>query len=162
MGLNVVTSGAATVNFSPGLYIFTNGSSGIQFTTSGTLTVNGTDVTFYNNSTSGSINLTGSGTTNFNLAAPTTGTYEGILVYNDNTANGTVTDSGSGTSKFQGALYFPKAGLTYTASGSGGVAAYSIIVAKTLKITGSGTTAINNDYTSLGGESILKTVVLVE
>jgi Flp pilus assembly protein TadG len=164
-GLNIVTSGSATVTFNPGLYIFTGSSTGISFIASGSLTVNGTGVTFYNNSTSGSMSFTGSGSTNFNLTAPTTGTYAGILMFQNqnNTAAGTVTASGSTTEIFQGATYFPNAPLNYTASGSSGAAAYSIIVAQTLKITGSGTSAINDTYTSLpGGLSPIQTAVLVE
>jgi hypothetical protein len=164
-GLSIVTSGSATVTFNPGLYILTGSSTGISFTASGTLTVNGAGVTFYNDTTSGSMSFTSSGSTNFNLTAPTTGTYAGILMFQNqnNTAAGTVTASGSTTEIFQGAIYFPNAPLNYTASGSSGAAAYSIIVAKTLNITGSGTSAIHDTYTSLpGGLSPIQTAVLVE
>ena len=56
------------------------------------------------------------GGANLNLTAPDSGNYAGILFYQDRRATSGLTAkiNGNSGSTIQGALYFPKASLTYT------------------------------------------------
>jgi hypothetical protein len=87
------------------------------------------------------VKLTGSG--NMNFSAPSSGTYQGILFYQDpaqdySTAN-QITGSGNVST---GTYYFPTTELDYSGSGN---AAYQALVADVVKITGSGN--LTNDTT---------------
>jgi hypothetical protein len=104
------------VVFRPGVYIIDGPSAGCS---SDSLkipendTISGTGVTFYftNSST-----LKMGGTPTVNLTAPdSSGTYPGILMYqdpNDTSTTGPTLGGNSG-SKYEGALYFPKDQLTF-------------------------------------------------
>jgi len=131
------------------------------FVVGGSGVVSGSDLTFYltGNSTFpyGPVSLTGAA--NVQLVAPTSGTYVGMLFYQDSSAYGATTPSGSNTSVFagsassyfQGSLYFPTTALNY----SGGTSAqYTIIDSDSLSLSGSAT--INSDYSSLEGGSPVK------
>ncbi len=152
-GINI-GGASTTVTFSSGLYYI--GSPGLSITCS-SCTVQGTSDTFY--LASGGVTMTASGTT-FNLTAPTSGTYNGILFFqsrSDSTA-ANMTVSGTG-SVFEGALYFSDAPLTFTASGSS-ESLYLAFVVQSLSITGA-STAIN-DYATLYGTSPLGAATLTE
>jgi hypothetical protein len=103
--------------------------------------------------------VTISGSSFVQLIAPTSGTYSGILFYQDSSANGatsptsgnTSTFGGSTSSYFQGALYFPTTGINYSGGSS---AQYTILVADSVTLTGSAT--INSDYSSLAGGSPIR------
>jgi Flp pilus assembly protein TadG len=144
-------NGSPTVTLNPGTYIFTG-----DFIVNGTPTVTGNGVTLYFTS-SGSITVNGA--TNFNLTAPTTGTYAGILMFQDRADTAQATINGSNTSTLQGSLYFPDAPLVFNGS-SGTNAAYTIIIAQSITFNGSVT--LNDNYSSLPGGSPIKTAVLVE
>jgi hypothetical protein len=150
----ITINGSSTVTLNSGIYTITGG--GMTFNGSGTIT--GTGVTLYIGSSGGSVTLNGSET--FNLTAPTTGAYAGILFYQDRSNASGATVNGSQTSKFQGAIYFPSAQLTL--NGSGSTAAYFISVAKSYLLNGSGTLHFPSDYSSLPGGSPIKDAILVE
>ena len=131
------------------------------FVVGGGATVAGTGVTFFLTGTStnalfnyGPVNL--SGGTVVQLSAPTSGTYVGMLFYQDSSAYGATSSSASSftagsTSYFQGALYFPTTPVTY----SGGASAqYTILVASDIAISGGAT--LNSNYSSLQGGSPIK------
>src|SRR5208282_5881464 len=71
------------------------------------------------------------------LSAPTSGSYYGILVYQDRqigTGKAANTVTGASTSSLQGALYFPTTALTLNGASAGGNCL--ILVADTITLTG--------------------------
>ena len=113
----------------------------------------GSAVTFYFQTGSAVFN----GSSGINLVAPTTGTYAGILFFeNPNDASPATINGGAG-SVFQGALYFPDAGVQLN---GGNVAAYTIVVSQSVQMNG-GSFNIGNDYSSLPGGSPAKGVTAV-
>jgi hypothetical protein len=148
----ISVSGNRDVILKKGTFVVTGG--GIDFGGSGT--VSGTDVTFYLSGTGGAVTLHASQT--FDLTAPTTGSYAGILFHQDSANASDATINGAGGSKLQGAFYFPNALLTVNGAASG--AAYMIFVAKSLEF-GSDVSFPSN-YSSLPGGSPIKDAVLVE
>jgi Putative Flp pilus-assembly TadE/G-like len=126
-----------TVNFAPGTYFFYNAK--IDF--SGT--VNGTGVTFVLLGNSG-LSIGSSATVN--LSAPTTNTtsshLNGVLI--DDQATGGVTVNGNGSVKLGGAMYFPKADVSWGGTAASSFTTCSMVIANTLKING-------NAYLSTNG-----------
>ena len=127
-----------TVTLDPGIY-YIDGSS---FTTGSQAVVTGYGVTIIltssTASTSGSsvatLNL-GAGST-LNLTATTSGTYGGILFYQDRRASGYVNGAGGNSSStFQGAFYFPSEELDF--NGTAGINTNCVqIVASTIQFIG--------------------------
>ncbi len=169
----ITITGSGTITFGSGLYILAGG--GLKVT--GSATINGTGVTFYNTSGTGGygpIDMSGSGTVT--LSAPTSssgGGIPGVLFFQDRTitptgvaASNTVT--GSSSSVFDGAPYFPTSELTYEGSSNlsgnctGPNSEYTLLIADTLKITGTTNINICDDFTSLGGTSPLQSSTIYE
>ncbi|HEX3571534.1 MAG TPA: pilus assembly protein TadG-related protein [Acidobacteriaceae bacterium] len=121
-------SGSGTVNFNPGIYVINGG-----FSTSGSVVINGTGVMIYLAAPNGSLSMTGGGAVN--LTAPTTGTYAGLLFYEDPNDTNTMKVAGSNGSTVTGIFY--AANATLTLSGSSGATFYSNIVVSALNVTGS-------------------------
>lgn len=163
-----VNSGT-TVNFSSGLYVMTGPSgnvcnTGTDFFVNAQATIcNSTSpcsgmpgssndgVTFYMTGT-GSVNIAGGATSQ--LTAPNSGTYEGILFYQDPTDTATASVTGNSGSFFQGGLYFPTARLIFAGtSGStfNAGAAYTILIANYTTVQGNATIDINSDLSGLSG-----------
>jgi len=143
----IITSGTETITLNPGLYIIKSG-----ITESGTPTFNGTGgVTLYFN-TGG---ITGSGTGTFNLNAPTSGTYEGIAIYEDRSDSSAMALSGSTGNQINGAVYVPAATLAYSGySGVSGVVttlvAYNLTFSGTSYISTGATTAFGGGSAAVG------------
>jgi hypothetical protein len=128
VGFSLGSQSALTLN--PGVYIIDSTNTyGIDM--SGQATLNGTGVTIY--LLHGGVNM--SGGTTVNLTAQTTGTYQGILFYQDraNTVDSTLV--GGTLQTMNGVLYFPSSHLTYT-GGSSTVATATTIVSDTLSMVG--------------------------
>jgi hypothetical protein len=167
-----ITVNSGTVSFNPGLYVLYGGG----------LTVSGSGVNIVSNSTGG--NGTG-GVTFFNmdsgslyggykalavqggssstLTAPTSGSYQGLLFWQDPTIpttdyNKQNTVSGGSSTQFTGILYFPNSPLVYS-GGSSGSSAYTIIVADT--VTFSGPSKLNANFAALPGGNPIKTTAIV-
>jgi hypothetical protein len=95
------------------------------------------------------------------LTAPTTGTYAGILFFQDpqNSDPAIILGSTAWNTSLEGAYYFPSATVTYAASL---VSKYNILVAKdiTFALLTFGSTNLKssfaNDYTSLPNGSPLE------
>ena len=153
----------ANVTFQPGLYILYGGG----FSANATSVLNGAGVTFYNTGTKngqyGFQPVTINGISNSTLSAPTTGTYAGILFFEDRTIakNGNINNTingGSGTT-FDGTLYFLTSNLNYVGNSSAN--GYTIIIADTLSLAG--TSYFGDNFTSLpGGIGPVHTSTLVE
>lgn len=163
----------AKVTFTPGTYILTSATS-----TTGTsygLTVDvgasatGTGVTFYNTLTAGKSSgpidfffdvFSGSGV---NFTAPTSGTYEGILFFQDpaNTQTATIIGSPHWSTTLEGTYYFPKATVDFAFDGP---INYNILDAWAIDFqfltfadgTTIGTSGFNNNYSSLANGSPVK------
>ncbi len=157
-------SGGSHLNLNPGTYILNGG--GLKV--SGGSVMVGAGVTFFNTCVSscpsgyGAISFSG-GADN-SLSAPTTGSLAGILFFQDRNLpsaqwSKTNTITGGSSSTFEGALYFPNTPLSYSGGGSTN-APYTIVVARTLTISGGCT--FNRDYSSLPDGSPVKQVELVE
>ena len=127
-------SGNVTLN--PGVYVISGGT--LKINANGN--ISGTGVTFYlTNGATVQIN----GNATINIAAPTTGTYSGVLFYGDRTqltAKNTI--NGNATSNMTGAIYFPSQEVDFLGnfSGSGGC---TQVVADTIYYTGSATFSTN-------------------
>lgn len=147
-GLSI--SGSKTITLTPGLYII-NG--GFSFTGSGV--VNGTGVTFYLAPPNGSASLTGSG--QLNISAPTSGTWNGLLFYEDASDTNSMKISGSSASTIAGIFYAPSAQLTVT--GSSGAQIYADLVVSALSMTG---TSNFYNYSSINKNEPLTSASVVE
>ena len=121
-----IGSNGDNVTINPGTYVITGA---LTFNSQPNLGGNG--VTFYLVG-SGSVNI-GNGAT-INLSAPTSGTYSGILFFQDRADATAAQLEGGASSSMNGALYFPDAALTI---GNGSNTTVSApIVAKTLTLVG--------------------------
>ena len=157
------------MTFQPGLYII-QGVGGLSLTGVGA-TLQGNGVTFYIGPSAGSVAV--NGVANFiNLLAPTTGTWAGILFFQDRSNAAPACVGGCGASlsgilnfaQIQGALYFPDAALSFEGCcqnvlGNAYYTGYEITVAKSLTFAWD---IFNDDYSSLPGGSPIKKTLLVE
>lgn len=127
-----------TANLSPGIYYI----NGTDFDIGAQAVLNGTGVIFILTGPSASniAEAKVNGGAKLNITAPTSGTYAGVLFYQDRRANsGPVNKiNGNSTSKLQGAIYFPKQELQF--SGTAGMDIKCIqMVARRLTFTGNST-----------------------
>ena len=154
----LVITGTANVTFISGTYVMMpNGPTNNGLSINGSGNMNAAGVTFYNGAGSGSVSIANSGNATF--VAPTSGTYAGVLLFQDpgNTTSAIV--EGGNNPRFEGALYDPNAQLTIDNIGDD--AAYTIIVAGSLVVSGD-TNQLPNNYSSLANGSPIKDAVLVE
>lgn len=132
----------ATLTLNPGIYYLDQGSLSIE----GNGVLTGTGVTLVFTSSTGKNYATASIASNasINLTAPTTGPTAGIVLFGDrNMPQGTTFKlTGGSTQTFGGAIYLPKAALTYS-GGSGGNTGCTQIIADTVTFTGNSGMAIN-------------------
>lgn len=132
----------ATLTLNPGIYYLDQGSLSVE----GNGTIKGTGVTLVFTSSTGKNYATASIASNatVNLTAPTTGPTAGIVLFGDrNMPEGTTFKlTGGGTQTFGGAIYLPKAALTYS-GGSSGSGSCTQIIADTVTFTGNSGMAIN-------------------
>ena len=145
-----ISGGTTTVTLNPGVY-YINGNLKIQ----GSASVLGTGgVTFYitNNG-----QVTVSGGSSLNLTAPTSGTYSGILFYQDPADTQTFTFSGGSSGTINGIFYLPDTGLSLS-GGSGSTFNVDLVVGW-INLTGN---ASINPYAALKIPSPLSPPVLAE
>ncbi|MCL5006493.1 MAG: pilus assembly protein TadG-related protein [Acidobacteria bacterium] len=150
------------VTFSPGIYIINGGGLSV----SGGANVYGNGVTFYltGNTKYAYKGVSITGGSDSYLIAPDSGTYAGILFFQDrsisSTSSGADSDIAGGSGlTVQGTLYFPTTNLSY--SGTSTNSAYTILVADTVSITNN--TYFPDTYSSdINGFSPVHSAVLVE
>ena len=139
-GISVVAG--ATVTLNPGIYYIDRGS----FSVAGNATINGTGVTivFTSSNNNNWATASFSSNANINLTAPTTGPTAGMVIFGDrNMPIGTAFKmAGGDTQSLSGAIYLPKAALSY-AGGSGASNGCTQIVADTLNWTGNSSLSLN-------------------
>jgi Putative Flp pilus-assembly TadE/G-like len=153
------------VVFSPGVYIIDGTSAGCPSSSlniQGNDTITGTGLTFYFTNSS-TLNM--SGRPNINLTAPdSTGTYPGILMYQDpidtNKTSPGPTVRGKSGSKYKGALYFPKDQLTF--KGNTDSMDVTVVVSDSINMNGSPTVNVQGNAGLPPGVSLIKNATLVE
>ena len=133
----IVVSGNAHVTLNPGTYILNGGGLNMN---SANANIAGTGVTFYNTANGysyGPVIITGQSTVN--LSAPTSGTYNGILFYQDRSITSSSSNQIDGTSNphITGSLYFPTTPLLIT-GGSASTPFTGRVVSRTLTVNGGG------------------------
>jgi len=140
-------TGNTVATFTGGTYIINGGGLNLA----GNATITGTNVFFYVTGTPSTYKgVTITGNLAQSLTAPTSGTYAGILFFQDRSITGTTASNnsnkiyGNSSSVYTGALYFPTTALTYVGNTS---ATYTILVADTISFTGN--TTLGANYTSL-------------
>jgi hypothetical protein len=149
-GINV--NGSSNIVFSPGIYFIAGG-----LTVNGSNNVTGSGVMFYitpiGSHAAGAVDINGS--SGDELTAPTSGTYQGVLFFENRSSSVAVTINGSNTA-MDGDLYFYGSNVTYNGSNDSDVA----IISQTVTVNGS------YDYAppvvSGSGPSAPPQVVLIE
>ena len=156
---DVVVNAGATLNLNPGVYYF----SGANLSVAGNATITGSGVTLVftgSGNNWGSANI--GSNANVSLTAPTSGTTAGIVIYADrNMPVGTAFSlTGGGTQNFGGAIYVPKAALSFS-GGNGTSTSCTKIVADTISFSGNSNVQVN--CAALGTAAIgVQTAQLVE
>jgi Flp pilus assembly protein TadG len=162
-----VTSGQ-TLDLAPGIYYFYGAKGGLSVGGNATLTctsctgTSGVTLVFTGSSSSGWATASISSNAIINLTAPSSGPTQGIVIYGDrNMPAGTAFNlTGGGTQNFGGAIYLPKANLSFS-GGNGTTTSCTQIIADTVTFTGSSNVQVN--CAALGGSAIgTQTALLVE
>jgi hypothetical protein len=140
----IQASGQAVLNFAPGTYVLNGGGMSIS---SANVSLNGSGVFFYNTSNGyafGPVVVVGGA--NVNLTAPTSGTYRGILLFQDRNLSESATTAfgGSSTETLTGSIYLPNGQLDF-AGGSSTNSLTMALIAKDLTIVGNA--YLNKDST---------------
>ncbi len=151
-----------TLNLSPGIY-YINGSS---IDIGGQSIINGTGVTIIltsenaatNPSTIATVSINAGATVN--LTAPTSGTYKGVLFYQDRRAPYAINRfNGNSSSTYEGAIYMPKQMVEWTGTAGMNVNCLQIV---SRRATFSGNSNISNSCPpGSGGSSFQGTRVLL-
>ncbi|WP_084214305.1 pilus assembly protein TadG-related protein [Terriglobus sp. TAA 43] len=166
-GISITAALLSNITFNPGTYILRNGpvysllgirtgtASGFTMTVSVLSSIVGNGVTFYNEGDAGSFSLTASSLplqlSNFQLTAPTSGNYGGILFWQASGVQNTGTFLATllQGSRVDGVIYMPSALVTYGVSVAGGASKYNGIVADRVQFTANVLSVISNDYSTL-------------
>lgn len=146
-GLTINGGGKTTLN--AGTYVI-NGSMVLN----GSGTVLGTGITLYFPSGASYVD---NGSETLTISAPTSGTYDGILFYQDRSNTSTLTFNGAGTSTIKGIFYVPTAKVIL--NGSATSTLYASFVVGSLTFNGSGTL---QSYANVNASTPLKLATLAE
>jgi len=131
----ITLSGNARLTLNPGIYVIAGGGLSV----SGNASAAGTGVMIYNTKSStgtyGSVTLSGNGA--ISLTAPTTGTYAGILIFQDRANTKALTFSGNAMQGMAGTIYAPAAQLAESGNAQIGSTSNPVsIIVDTLTISG--------------------------
>jgi hypothetical protein len=121
---------------SPGLYYI--GSQGLSITNAGG--IKGSNVMLYSDGT-GNISLTGSGS--LALSPPTSGTYQGITLFQERSSNKQISITAQGNMNMTGTFYAAAAKVSITGQGGYNNPIGSQWIAWQLAVTGSGSFTVN-------------------
>lgn len=160
--ITITGTAGSNVVFSPGTYIIDGGTtSGLNIPANATITGDGVTFYFTNSST-----VTVVGTPSINLTAPSSGTYSGILMYQDPTdtnvgpsPNGPTLGGNSG-SNYTGVLYFPSDQLTFY--GNNTSFDVGIVVSDSLALKGNPTVNLQGTAGLPPGAVVIQNAILVE
>lgn len=155
----ITVNAGAILNLDPGIYYL----DGANLSVAGNATITGSGVTlvFTGSGSNWGTASIGSNAT-VDLTAPTSGTTQGIVMYGDrNMPAGTAFNlTGGGTQNFGGAIYLPKADLSF-GGGNGTSTSCTKIISDTLTFTGTSNLQVN--CSALGTATIgSQTAQLVE
>jgi hypothetical protein len=160
---SITITGTATENvvFDSGLYIIDGMGSGCtteSLNISGNPNISGTGVTFFFTNSS-TLNMTG--TPLITLSAPTSGTYQGVLFYQDPTDTNTNGPSlgGNTGSNFTGVIYFPND--QFTMYGNNVSYDVGMVICYSLNFSGNPDVTVDGPGGIPGGDP-LKNAILVE
>lgn len=169
-GITIAASVSSRVTFNAGTYILRDSTGllglttgGLAMTVSSLSNITGNGVTFYNEGPSTGFNISepvsgGSiaSITNFNLTAPSSGTYSGILFFqaHGNSAAGTFLVNVLQGGNLQGAIYLPDASVNYGVSAL--ASSYNILVASDINFLATVASTFGIDYSSLQDGSPLR------
>jgi hypothetical protein len=133
-GANVCAGGVANFSVTPFTCTHNAGSDG---------------ATFY---LTGGASLTINGGASTKMYAPDSGTYEGLLFYQNPSDSQQATINGNDNSFFQGAIYMPKADVDFsgTATFNSG-ALYTAIISDQLLVSGGAYVNLNSNFSQLAG-----------
>jgi Flp pilus assembly protein TadG len=130
-----------TVNMAPGVYYIRSG----EFKINGNITVNGTGVTIFMAAGTGGISINGNATVN--LAAPTTGTYSGMLMFAHRTNENDLSFNGNVAARLTGAIYAKTGDVVFNGN-LANAASCTQVVAGTVEWNGNG--SISGDCAAQG------------
>ncbi|XSC45438.1 hypothetical protein ACF1BQ_004785 [Bradyrhizobium sp. RDT10] len=156
---SITVNAGATLKLSPGIYYL----DGASLNVAGNATITGTGVTLVFTGSGSSWGTASIGSNAIvNLTAPSSGPTQGIVIYGDRKmpAGTAFNLAGGGTQNFAGAIYLPKANLSFS-GGNGTTTSCTKVVADTITFTGSSNLQVN--CSALGGAAIgISTAQLVE
>jgi len=118
-------SGSVSLTLNPGSYVLEGG-----IAMSGSTSISGTGVTLYN--TGGSLSLSGSG--GITLSGPTSGAYQGIVIWQPYSNTSADNLSGGTSQQINGVVYLPTSTLTY--SGGSGTGTTTTLVCSQMVMSG--------------------------
>jgi Flp pilus assembly protein TadG len=161
----ITLTGNSSCNFAAGIYVLSGGSFTCQGP--GTPTITGIGVMFYftngatwNCAGNDNISLTAPSATNCPACATQ---YDGILMFQDPSDTSGASIGGSVGSAYVGALYFPKAEVTFFGNGPfGSTVNVGIVVAEALATNGNPTVNLKGSAGLPTGVSLIKNAILVE
>ena len=140
----------AAVNLLPGTYVIKDGSLSVKSNAS----LSGNDVTLYLTGTGATMEVKADST--ISLTAPSTGTYAGVLIFEDRNAplHQTHKFESRNAPNLLGTIYLSRGDLQVGVKGSGGsggvavgaTSAWTIVVARTLSVTDNQTLQLNTNY----------------
>ncbi len=151
-----------TATLQPGVYYIDGG----ELSFGSQANVTGTDVTFVLTSTNAATNpgsiatLDMNGGANIDLRAPTSGDYNGVLIYQDRRAATGVSNkiNGNSSSRLQGAFYFPRQMLDF--NGNSGLTTDCIQLIG-YRVSFSGNSSISNNCPLGAGHDFRGTIVRI-
>jgi Flp pilus assembly protein TadG len=138
---SITVNAGATLNLDPGIYYL----DGANLSVAGNATITGTGVTLVFTGSGSNWGTASIGSNAIvNLTAPSTGATQGIVMYGDRKMPvGTAFNlTGGGTQNFGGAIYLPKANLSFS-GGNGTSTSCTKVVADTIAFTGSSNLQVN-------------------
>ena len=156
---SITVNAGATLDLSPGIYYL----DGANLSVAGNATITGSGVTLVFTGSGSNWGTASIGSNAIiNLTAPSSGPTQGIVMYGDrNMPVGTAFNlTGGGTQNFGGAIYLPKANLSF-GGGNGASTSCTKIIADTIAFTGTSNLQVN--CAALGTATIgITTAQLVE
>jgi Flp pilus assembly protein TadG len=138
---DITVNAGATLNLEPGIYYL----DGSNLSVAGNATITGTGVTLVFTGSGSSWGTASIGSNAIiDLTAPTSGTTQGIVLYGDRRmpAGTAFNLTGGGTQSFGGAIYLPKANLSFS-GGNGTTTSCTKIIADTITFTGTSNVQVN-------------------
>ncbi len=149
-------SATSTVTFHSGTYILAG--KGLKF--AGTITATGDEVFFYNTDNHGDGafgDVDFSGTSTVRFTAPTSGTYAGVLFFDDRSDQSASTGkkfkiAGTVATDFDGAIYYPRNDIEFSGTAAVGQTCGAKLIGQ--HITFSGTGAFNWQTTGCASENV--------